>query len=234
MKHRLALAAFLTFIGTLALITFVDGLVIGFQMGFKGLSLEEAAVKAGKSMLILNELILLIASLVFIRSILKARVGEVGLGVKGFRRSDIGLGVLVGLGGWILAGIITAILARFFPVEVPEWFRRMVTAENLGDLTAFLLLTWLLIGPCEEFFFRGALQNALTRWGGAAPGILIAGLLFGFAHFDPTLWIRSVGASVIGILYGATYYRRQSLIPCIIAHSLNDTISFALTFYIHA
>ena len=233
MKHRFGLAAFLTFIGTLALIMFIDGLVIGFHMEFRGLSLEEAAAEAGKPMIIVNQLIFLVVSLAFIGSILKAKVGETWFGVGGFKVSDIGFGVLVGVGGWILTGIVTAILVRFFPVEVPEWFRRMVTAENLEDLAAFLLLTWILIGPCEELFFRGALQNALTRWGGAAPGILMAGLFFGAAHFDATLWVRSVGAFIIGIVYGVTYHRRRSLVPCIVAHSLNDTISFALTF-IHA
>ena len=74
----------------------------------------------------------------------------------------------------------------------------------------------------------------MTRWGGAAPGILMAGLFFGAAHFDATLWVRSVGALIIGILYGVTYHHMRSLVPCIVAHSLNDTISFALAFYIHA
>ncbi|MEM3676803.1 MAG: CPBP family intramembrane glutamic endopeptidase [Candidatus Bathyarchaeia archaeon] len=233
MKRRPGLVALLTFIGVLALITFLDGLFIGFQMGFRSLSLEEAAVEAGKSMLILNEIILLITALAFIRSVLKAGVGEVGFSLKGFNASDLRLGLFVGVGGWIASGVATAIILRFFPVEVPEWYKRLFTAASLSDLAVFLLLTWVLIGPCEELFFRGALQNALTRSGGAAAGILTAGLFFGLAHFDATLWVRSVGAFIVGVIYGVVYHRRRSLIPCMVAHSMNDTISFALAFYIH-
>ena len=232
MRSRLGLAALFTFMGTLALVTLADGLVLGFHMGFKGLSLEEAAAEMGKPIVVLNEVILLITALVFIRSALKIGIGEIGIAPRSFKASDIGLGIFVGLLGWIVSGVITAILIRFFPVEVPEWYRRMVSPESLSDLSVYLLLTWMLIGPCEELFFRGALQNALIRSGGSLVGILAAGLFFGLAHFDTTLWIRGVGASLIGIIYGLLYHRRRSLIPCIIAHSVNDTISFALTFII--
>ncbi|MGC8962110.1 MAG: CPBP family glutamic-type intramembrane protease, partial [Candidatus Bathyarchaeia archaeon] len=228
MKYRPGLSALLTFIGVLALITFVDGLLIGFQTSFKGLSLEEAATEVGKPMLILNELILLMTALLFIKRVLKTDMKEVGLSLKGLKVSDLRLGLFTGVGGWIISVVASATLARFFPVEVPEWYRRLLTAVSLSDLTAFLLLTWILIGPCEELFFRGALQNALTRWGGAAAGILTTGLLFGLAHFDATLWIRSVGAFIVGVLYGLVYHRRRNLIPCMVAHSINDTISFAL------
>ncbi|MEM2122120.1 MAG: CPBP family intramembrane glutamic endopeptidase [Candidatus Bathyarchaeia archaeon] len=231
MRIRLGLAALLTFIGTLALISLADGLVIGFHMGFKGLSLEETATEIGKPMLILNEVILLVAALAFIRSVLRAGMNEVGVAPKGLT-SNLRLGVSVGVGGWILSGVATAILLWFFPVEVPEWYRRLFSVVGLSDLLVYLFLTWMLIGPCEELFFRGALQNALMRSSGAGVGILITGLLFGLAHFDATLWIRSVGAFIIGVLYGVVYHRRGSLIPCMVAHSVNDTISFALTFIV--
>lgn len=45
---------------------------------------------------------------------------------------------------------------------------------------AFLLLT---AGVTEEFFFRGLLQERLTRWWGTTPALVTASLVFGLYHF---------------------------------------------------
>ncbi len=156
---------------------------------------------------------------------------ELGLTPKNLK-FDFGLGVGLGVGGWIVSGIVLTVLSWFFPVEVPEWFQQMLTPSSFKDLIIFIGLVWIFIGPCEELFFRGALQNAFTRWRGPMVGILLTGVLFGIAHFDVELWIRSVGAVLIGMIYGVVYFYRKSLIPVIVAHSLNDTISFVLVFYL--
>jgi membrane protease YdiL (CAAX protease family) len=141
------------------------------------------------------------------------------------------LGLLVGVGGWFGAVVVAAILAILVPYKVPEWFAKMLTATSSLDLLYFLILTWVLVGPCEELFFRGFIQGTFTTWKGPVAGLIAGSTLFGLAHFNPLLWFRTIPSAFLGFVYGIVYAKRRSIIPVAVAHSLNDTIGFVLTFF---
>jgi membrane protease YdiL (CAAX protease family) len=192
--------------------------------------LEKASIVTTKMVLVINELILLSLAAFFFTKIFTRTFSELGLTARKLVHNAV-LGLLVGVGGWFGAVVVAAILAILVPYKVPEWFAKMLTATSSLDLLYFLILTWVLVGPCEELFFRGFIQGTFTTWKGPVAGLIAGSTLFGLAHFNPLLWFRTIPSAFLGFVYGIVYAKRRSIIPVAVAHSLNDTIGFVLTFF---
>lgn len=99
----------------------------------------------------------------------------------------------------------------------------------LGPLTvAEMLVLSLTAGVGEELLFRGLIQNWFhsffesTDIFQAAPGILVASLLFGLAH--PLTKTYVAVAALIGVFFGLFYWYTRDLLACVVAHSLYDAI----------
>ena len=75
-----------------------------------------------------------------------------------------------------------------------------------------------LAGVCEEFAFRGFLQNTLTRRTSFIPAVLVSAFTFGIFHFDPQL-VYILSAFSAGLVLGYVYHRWNSYIVAVIAHS---------------
>lgn len=99
-------------------------------------------------------------------------------------------------------------------------------------------------GFCEEVLFRGFLMTEFARAGyGKAVQVIVPGLAFGMAHlgYSSHGWLVALGIMIptafLGMIWGVAYLLgRRSLIPCIVAHFLNDStaipwILFAMTAY---
>lgn len=81
-------------------------------------------------------------------------------------------------------------------------------------------------GPVlEELLFRGAITKALLKQYDPVKAILISAFIFGIFHINP---IQVVAAFFIGLLLAWVYYKTASLIPCILMHILNNSISVYL------
>lgn len=79
------------------------------------------------------------------------------------------------------------------------------------------------LGPiAEECLFRGAITKTLLRSYSPTVAILLSGLLFGVIHINPA---QIVSASLLGVLFAWLYYRTRSLIPTILLHVLNNSLS---------
>jgi hypothetical protein len=80
-------------------------------------------------------------------------------------------------------------------------------------------------GLGEEFFFRGALQNA---FGAGLVAVAIQALVFAIMHPVPDRKAWSYPAFVFcgGLLFGLTYLYTGSLIPGILAHYLHNARGF--------
>ena len=74
----------------------------------------------------------------------------------------------------------------------------------------------------EELFFRGALFSGLrTRWGWVASA-LVSGAIFAIAH-PPQDWLPIFG---LGFGLAAMREMRQSLVPCITAHLIQNALAY--------
>lgn len=102
--------------------------------------------------------------------------------------------------------------ARFEPAA--DWWWRF-------PLT-FLGALWV-VALSEEFFFRGMLQQILSRWWGTKAGLAAASLAFGAAHLGfrqfPN-WEFAALASVAGLFYGRAYLAGGGIRAAMVAHAL--------------
>lgn len=106
---------------------------------------------------------------------------------------------------------------------VPDWME--ATFKTLmASWVGMLFIS--LVGPIlEEFIFRYAILNALLKKYRPGTAIVVSALIFGIIHGNP---IQIVGAFFMGLLLGWVYYRTGSLIPCILMHVANNTLSTIL------
>ena len=83
-----------------------------------------------------------------------------------------------------------------------------------------------LLGPIlEELLFRGAITKELLKKYSPTKAIIFSALIFGIFHINP---IQVVSATLIGLVLGWIYYKTASLIPCILLHVVNNSLSVYL------
>ncbi len=110
-----------------------------------------------------------------------------------------------------------------------NWERQGETSSDLilqsggvSQLIAAILCVGVLTGIGEEFFFRGGLQNILSR-NGVRPfwAITIAAFIFSALHFQ---FFGFLPRMVMGLWFGWLYWRFSSVWPSAFAHALNNTM----------
>jgi uncharacterized protein len=142
-----------------------------------------------------------------------------------------------GAGWWPTTGKILLLLIAFIVITA-IWAAAVhpgeeKTLEQLGsnDGTALLVLSAALtcaIAPmCEEFLFRGFMFTALRNWRGTLPAAVITGLVFGAVHGTSAPALDLLPLAALGFGLCLLYRYSGSLYPCMIAHSLNNSIAFS-------
>ena len=94
-----------------------------------------------------------------------------------------------------------------------------------GAVLAVLLLG-LLPGLVEELLFRGYIQTRLVARWGAGWGIFSTALMFGISHLDLMQGAFAVG---VGCILGFITMRVGSIVPAMICHAVNNTLSMVLS-----
>jgi membrane protease YdiL (CAAX protease family) len=84
------------------------------------------------------------------------------------------------------------------------------------------MLAGLVIPIVEEVFFRGVVYRWLRDKWGIAVGVIVSGLVFGIAHFEPATVVPAI---VMGFVLALAYEKSQSLWPPILIHMLNNTLA---------
>jgi hypothetical protein len=150
--------------------------------------------------------------------------------------------------GWIAAGVVimfvTAILIQIgmqlLNTAPPTNFSAAAAAERPVLVYSLAIVGALfIIGPIEEYFYRGIVQGRLREQMGPVPAIAIVSVGFALGHV-PSYWIGgsdllSLGVlfallsiAVASVIFGAIYERTQNLVVVIVIHSLVNAISFSL------
>ena len=107
-----------------------------------------------------------------------------------------------------------------------------ININNTPGEIIFHILTMFNIGFIEEIIFRGFLFKMLEK-DNLKSAIAISSITFGIGHivnlfngadFIPTL--MQIGYAIsIGYLFVIIFHKSKSLIPCILAHALNNALS---------
>jgi hypothetical protein len=128
----------------------------------------------------------------------------------------------------LLAGLSIGNNLRFLPrMHIP-----IVNAfAPSGFHLAAAIALGITAGFCEEVLFRGFLMTEFASAGyGKVAQVILPGVAFGFAHVGYAVHgiIAAAGimipTALLGMMWGVAYLLgRRALVPCIVAHFLNDS-----------
>ena len=143
---------------------------------------------------------------------------------------DLGIALLV-LAGYYVVGLAGAVVLQGHEAKASQTFAQ--TAPH----SALELCVWIAVaisaGFCEEFVFRGYLQEQCRRiTGSVAAAVVIQALIFGAAHGYES-WALMLTIFPIALLFGAIAAWRKSLAPTMIAHSAADSVGIVVSFLEH-
>ena len=147
-----------------------------------------------------------------------------------FKPKILLLGVGMGLGTWLM-GIFANLALTYVlgPSELVEEASEIIIGlaqESVAGL-ALMSLALFLAGVCEEFAFRGFLQNALGSKHSFPVALTGASLAFGLFHFDPQGTYTIIGF-LYSLVWGYAYNRLKSFVAVASAHATNDLIGLTI------
>jgi uncharacterized protein len=145
-------------------------------------------------------------------------------------RRDVRIAVLVSAGFLAIEGLGSVVFRG--QLATVSW-----VLERLAPHTVLEMLVWIVLsisaGLCEEFIFRGYLQEQCRRITGIrAAGVTIQALVFGAGHGYQG-WAMMVTIFFIGLFFGGIVAWRKSLAPTMITHGAADTIGGVVSFLGH-
>lgn len=123
-----------------------------------------------------------------------------------------------------IGNIISQWMFDFANQQISNIYRSKEQADKI--FIGFFL--FFLIGPAEEIFWRGFVQNSLEKKYGRIKAFIIATLVYGFVHIWAFNLILLIAALICGFFWGFIYMKTKSLIPVIISHSLWDLFIFII------
>jgi len=157
-------------------------------------------------------------------------LGEVGLTGRAFWR-NVGVGLLAGtvlvpavfLVGFLIQFVTSAVFPRLSPPYHP--LQGLTATSSSNEIRWALGLAAVVGAPLlEETFFRGALYGALRRRWGIGAALLGSSAFFALLH--PQLPLGFIPIALLGAGFAALYEWRQSLVPAMVAHALNNGLIF--------
>lgn len=154
-------------------------------------------------------------------------LADVGLALRpGRLAGDLAYGVAgyaAALPLLFMLGKVSEMIFQHFPNATPNPALTLLTSADGWAARALIFLMVAGGAPFfEELFFRGALFTGLrTRWGWGICAVICA-LAFALVH-PPVNWLPIFG---LGYVLCAMREMRQSLVPCFVAHFLQNAVVF--------
>ena len=134
------------------------------------------------------------------------------------------LGVALLFVNIVVSGLLTSIFGVSQAVQESNTLLTTLSSSPSGLIAVVASLS--LAGVCEEFAFRGFLQNALNRRYSFIPAVIVSSFVFGLFHFDPQL-VYILSAAISGIVLGYIYHR-WNYVTSATAHTTMNLIVLAL------
>jgi membrane protease YdiL (CAAX protease family) len=122
--------------------------------------------------------------------------------------------------------VLSVVWGSAFHAEKEKVLEQLGTGESTALLLLSAALTCVIAPVCEEFLFRGFIFTALRNWHGTWPAAIITGLVFGGVHAGSAPVVDLVPLAGLGFGLCLLYRYTGSLYPCIVAHSLNNSLAF--------
>jgi membrane protease YdiL (CAAX protease family) len=159
-----------------------------------------------------------------------------GVWLMGLKRRGYtwaGMGLQPTTGRWIAASVgifivmrivVTVLVLLLAQLGITSMQAQALAPAGFTWLSAIgmTMLAGLVIPIVEEVFFRGVVYRWLRDKWGIAVGVIVSGLVFGIAHFEPATVVPAI---VMGFVLALAYEKSQSLWPPILIHMLNNTLA---------
>jgi membrane protease YdiL (CAAX protease family) len=132
-------------------------------------------------------------------------------------------GTVVGLAAFGVANVVGLGLDQtglFDPGDSP------FQATGALGLGLIMISTVLIAPPAEELFFRGYALTVLEKKWGPVAGVVLSAVIFAVAHQSVYQFFAILPA---GIILGLTF-RKWGIMPCIVAHAVNNLLAVVLMF----
>lgn len=136
---------------------------------------------------------------------------------------------------WILAGI-TSFLLLLIDGGSTGNTNAGYTQQSLATVAASTLVSMLIIGPLEEFFYRGVIQTHLQEYFTPQTAIISASAIFTLSHImtvqgTPLGQVTYYGLLLgIGIIHGYAYYKTETILAPMLLHGLYNVSIAVLSF----
>jgi len=139
--------------------------------------------------------------------------------------------VLAGAGAYFL---VSAAYSAIFKLHGTDRLPHGLGVHHTGWAIVLAVYVCAVAPMAEEFFFRGFLFGVLRRmpitvagrslgpWVAAA----VVGVLFGLAHFSSAQPEFLIPLGFLGFILCIVRWRTGSLYPCMVLHSLNNSVAF--------
>lgn len=151
----------------------------------------------------------------------------------GWHRRRFGGSLAFGLSGYaigsalmVFVALVAHILFRNEPAPSNPVNSLMINASGFLQTLLLLLLTAVAAPLVEELMFRGVFYNGIKQRVGVWPAIILTGLVFGFVH--PVGIAEMCSLATLGGVFAWMAETRQSLVPSIFGHFLQNSISTLL------
>ncbi len=160
-----------------------------------------------------------------------------GVNIGSYIGLDIRLGTIllgVAMGALLLFAnlIISAAMISIFGVSeaIEETNSLIINMSGSPYGLLSVVATLSLAGFCEEFIFRGFLQNAINSKYSLVLALLVSSLAFGLFHFDPQA-VYTISAFLMGLLLGYIYHHWHSYVISAVAHTTLNLIVLTMMLF---
>lgn len=145
---------------------------------------------------------------------------------ENFRVSDVPIGVAIGALLWGVFWVGDKVAVWMFPFADGEIGSIYAMRDGMDYLTIGLLLLFV-VGPAEEIFWRGFVQEKLGQRWSPTLGFIITTAIYALAHIWSLNFMLIVAAGVAGGVWGLLYKLfPKRLWALIISHAVWDVAVF--------
>jgi len=153
---------------------------------------------------------------------LSENLSSIGVKRKDFSWLNLAIGVIFVFAAIIILNMLSNVIGYygFFQAEDISYLLPHSPVEK-----TFWIALSISAGVTEELCFRGFVLTRMTVLTGSVwPGVILGSLSFGLGHLYQG-WAGVVLIGVYGLMFSLLFIARGSLIPCIIAHALQDILA---------
>lgn len=147
--------------------------------------------------------------------------------IKKISWSVAGITAIIGLGVSTVVDEIDRLIQLILPMDnqLLEALEETVSFQSMNEFIPLFIAAVIMAGIIEEMLFRGILLRTLESRMDVTNAVIISALLFTVIHMNPW-W--AVQILILGVILGVLSWRTKSIIPGIIVHGINNTLSLVM------